>query len=475
MTTPEENFDPAGPLSGRPSAWDLPSRIPGPGQPGRPLEPQVPVLPERSSKPAPAGDLSPEADFPPTGFEAGPDPADTYVGKRDPDLSGERVGDPEPTPDDLYGDLAAGPAQADPAPAIVPDEPMPPTEIPANEPSSAAPATPAASGEAPNPTVPDLDLSEPIYAVPPAPWNQPAPAAAAATEQVDEDAQVADTPAAAEDADDETDPATDPEVALLPDTDVDELESTMVRRTSLIQNTNDAGEVTEEGAPTGPSWQPRLADEDLVDAEDAIFAGATVRPEPVRRGLAHFLTALLSLVLVAPVWFLLVDAATRMAVPANGPWAGGPLNIAALFEMLAGAVLLFVLVFLARWSSLGTFLAGIILLLAGLPMLVAPAAMSKLLESWGAGMRNLGPFGENLHHHLTISAATGVFLIAGVILLALGFVSHGARRKGITAERMNVAAEAAKAAEDAARPVEKPKDKAKKKAKTNRRSRRRDR
>lgn len=172
--------------------------------------------------------------------------------------------------------------------------------------------------------------------------------------------------------------------------------------------------------------------------EETIFEGATVVPTVPSRMAAHLWSLLLSLILLPLAWYYGLDVAQRLRVGPTSPWQGGPLTALIITELIGAIICIFLVVFLARFSSLGTFFTGIFITTLGIFTVFTPhiaatklAPIFRALEHSNAEntsmVQNLmANIGKLLH----LSAGSGLFLFIGIILLALGFVSHGARRKG---------------------------------------------
>ncbi|MDO5747394.1 MAG: hypothetical protein Q4P66_07035 [Actinomycetaceae bacterium] len=222
----------------------------------------------------------------------------------------------------------------------------------------------------------------------------------------------------------------------------DEVESTLIHRQSLL-NEADASpsdnETTQEArTDSEPEWKT-TTDSVTTDnikrvspsaVDEAIFEGATVRPAVPSRAGAHLWSFILFLLLVPITWYLTWDAGTRLTLAKNAQWDTGMIDPLAVSELGAGAVCLFILILVARWSSLGAFIMGIVTMGCGVPFVVLPAVTHERLAPVLESLNNAGPFTGNIAHHLEWSGSTGFFIFAGVAMISLGFVSHGARRKG---------------------------------------------
>lgn len=219
--------------------------------------------------------------------------------------------------------------------------------------------------------------------------------------------------------------------------DVDELSTTMMRRDLL------AAPPSRE-ADTAASWHQALHDsaaplpagDTPQKLDDAIFEGTTVVPVVPSRVGAHVLALLLTLILAPLTWYFLADAGARMTLAEGAPIASGQVSLQALLEIAIGIIGFIVIVALAVRSSLGAWVSGLILTIAGLPWLIAPAAMLSLTQASFDRVSSLGVIGRNLAHHLQVSAYSGRLLVLGIVLWAIGIVSHSVRRRGRAEEAL---------------------------------------
>lgn len=226
----------------------------------------------------------------------------------------------------------------------------------------------------------------------------------------------------------------------------EELESTATRRSAFL---NSQPTVAEEPAEeeSAPKWRvPSEAEgEAMVKAdlraltlEDAMLDGATVEPSVPSRVASHLWVLLLSILAIPTSWYLLSDVATRLRNPDLSPWlSGSGVNAGIITEMVFALVCLFLVVWAARFSSIGTFLMGLVATVAGAPFVFAPGMMKsavtpmlKALQTAAEGNHFYQALPANLAHHIEVTGSNGMLLATGIALLGLGFVSHGARRKG---------------------------------------------
>ena len=198
--------------------------------------------------------------------------------------------------------------------------------------------------------------------------------------------------------------------------------------------------------------------------DDEIFSAAPEITEMPSRTGAHWLSFLFFLLLVPVGWYLAADAGARMTLADAAPMYTGVASIMALGEILGAIVISAILFVVARRSSLGAWLMGIVTLIVGLPWLMAPGITAASALSALTALTNTGSLGANLSHHLQASGYSGRFALLGIALIGLAYVSHSARRTGRAEEALRTSIEATnpagafyskrarkKAAKDAAR------------------------
>ena len=245
--------------------------------------------------------------------------------------------------------------------------------------------------------------------------------------------------------------------------DQDAAEAARPRRRSLLGEGNEDAE-----AATLAAIASTAARGDKSDApsslDDELFSAAPEITEMPSRTGAHWLSFLLFLLLVPAGWYLAADAGARMTLADAAPMYTGVASIMALGEILGAIVISAILFVVARRSSLGAWLMGIVTLIVGLPWLMAPGITAASALSALTALTNTGSLGANLSHHLQASGYSGRFALLGIALIGLGYVSHSARRTGRAEEALRTSIEATnpagafyskrarkKAAKDAAR------------------------
>ena len=245
--------------------------------------------------------------------------------------------------------------------------------------------------------------------------------------------------------------------------DQDAAEAARPRRRSLLGEGNEDSEaatlaaIASTAARGDKSGAPSSLD-------DEIFSAAPEITEMPSRTGAHWLSFLLFLLLVPAGWYLAADAGARMTLADAAPMYTGVASIVALGELLGAIIISAILFVVARRSSLGAWLMGIVTLIVGLPWLMAPGITAASVLSALTALTNTGSLGANLSHHLQASGYSGRFALLGIALIGLGYVSHSARRTGRAEEALRTSIEATnpagafyskrarkKAAKDAAR------------------------
>ena len=245
--------------------------------------------------------------------------------------------------------------------------------------------------------------------------------------------------------------------------DQDAAEATRPRRRSLLGEGNEDSEaatlaaIASTAARGDKSGAPSSLD-------DEIFSAAPEITEMPSRTGAHWLSFLLFLLLVPAGWYLAADAGARMTLADAAPMYTGVASIVALGELLGAIIISAILFVVARRSSLGAWLMGIVTLIMGLPWLMAPGITATSVLSALTALTNTGSLGANLSHHLQASGYSGRFALLGIALIGLAYVSHSARRPGRAEEALRTSIEATnpagafyskrarkKAAKDAAR------------------------
>lgn len=214
------------------------------------------------------------------------------------------------------------------------------------------------------------------------------------------------------------------------------LDETSVQRRSLINPSVDLDEPEPEA-----SWRPRedigeQAVEELGapaaphSLDDAIFDGASVQAEVPSRTGAHWASLFGYLLLVPLAWFLIADSGARLTLNDAGSVATGNFAPLPFLELLGGLVLVLFLFLLARKSSLGPWFVGVLTTLVGLPSLILPGLTAEFLLPYLRMLSSSSTFGQNLSHHVQASAYSGRLLLAGFVLMGIGFLSHSVRRIG---------------------------------------------
>ena len=294
-----------------------------------------------------------------------------------------------------------------------------------------------------------------------APTSQAAPAS---SEETDAASAELDQPAA------DPTPFTEP-TAQLPTQDAqasysfedqDAAEEARPRRRSLLGEGNEDAEAATLAAIASTAARGDKSDSGRLD--DELFSAAPQVTEMPSRTGAHWLSLLLFLILTPVGWYLAADAGARMTLADAAPMYTGVASMLALGELLGSILIAAILFMVARRSSLGAWLTGLGTLIVGLPWVMAPGITATSALAALTALTNTGSLGANLSHHLQASGYSGRFVLLGVALLGLAYVSHAARRTGRDEEALRTSIEATnpagafyskrarkKAAKDAAR------------------------
>lgn len=209
--------------------------------------------------------------------------------------------------------------------------------------------------------------------------------------------------------------------------DEPEDEATTVQRQSLLSP--DPVDETVVAAPaTTTSWQP--VEEKPHTTDHALFEESSVVPDVPSRASARMWSFLLTLLLVPAAWYLLSDAAARLTLADGNAFETGVINPAALLEMAGGLVLVIVILAYLVRSSLGALIWGFVLTAVGATFLAVPTMVKDYLAPAQEWLHNWNAFGGNVAHHIEATGFTGILLISGVVLFALGSVAILARRDG---------------------------------------------
>ena len=223
--------------------------------------------------------------------------------------------------------------------------------------------------------------------------------------------------------------------------DRDAAEAARPRRRSLLGQGDEDSEAATLAAIAATAARGDKADAPSSLDDELFSAAPEITEMPSRTG-AHWLSFLLFLLLVPAGWYLAADAGARMTLADAAPMYTGVASIVALGEILGAIVISAILFVTARRSSLGAWLMGIVTLIVGLPWLMAPGITGASVLSALTALTKTGSLGANLSHHLQASGYSGRFVLLGIVLMGLAYVSHSARRTGRAEEALRVSLEA---------------------------------
>lgn len=198
---------------------------------------------------------------------------------------------------------------------------------------------------------------------------------------------------------------------------------------SAVQSTTEIFETR----PTPPGSAPTAAPsfEDAISQTTAVtYTEDSLQPELPSRALPRVLSVLLTLIFTPIAWYLIADAAARLAFAPNNPMVSGILNIAALGELVAGLIAVIIIAILAAQSSLGLVVVGVLTVGVGIPFLVVPSLVQSS-GYWGVtSLENFNAFGANIVNHFMTTGFTGLFTVLGTLMIAFGVALASARRTG---------------------------------------------
>lgn len=222
--------------------------------------------------------------------------------------------------------------------------------------------------------------------------------------------------------------------------DQDGAEEARPRRRSLLGEGNENAEAATLAAIASTAARGDNSKSQRLD--DELFSAAPQITEMPSRAGAHWISFLLFLILVPVGWYLAADAGARMTLADAAPMYTGVASILALGELLGALIVSAILFVVARRSSLGAWLMGLVTLIVGLPWVMAPGLTAASALSALTALTNTGSLGANLSHHLQASGYSGRFALLGVAILGVAYVSHSARRTGRDEEALRTSIEA---------------------------------
>lgn len=223
--------------------------------------------------------------------------------------------------------------------------------------------------------------------------------------------------------------------------DQDAAEAARPRRRSLLGEGDEDAEAATLAAIASTAARGDKSDAPSSLDDELFSAAPEVTEMPSRTG-AHWLSFLLFLLLVPVGWYLAADAGARMTLADAAPMYTGVASIVALGEILGAIIISAILFMVARRSSLGAWLMGIVTLIVGLPWLMAPGITAASVLSALTALTNTGSLGANISHHLQASGYSGRFALLGIALIGLAYVSHSVRRTGRAEEALRTSIEA---------------------------------
>ena len=163
--------------------------------------------------------------------------------------------------------------------------------------------------------------------------------------------------------------------------------------------------------------------------DDVLLDGSTVIGHPKSRAATHWAGVLVSIVTLPVTWFFLHDGAAMATSRASDSF---DFNVSArgLTELAVGALALIIAMWVARRTSVGSIVVGVISILLGLPFLVAPGVMTDAFSPFLSTLSTQSALGQSMSTYLWTDAVTGKFLVLGVFMVMVGVVSYTARLDG---------------------------------------------
>lgn len=220
-------------------------------------------------------------------------------------------------------------------------------------------------------------------------------------------------------------------VAAAASDDDDDLESTKVRRQSLLaRDTRNEDETTTQPAEATAAWRPRESAPTEAEIDASIFDEATVVPEVPSRVGARIWSFFLTLLGFPVAWYLITDAAARLTLAEGNTMSTGIINPLALGELGAGAIVAIILILLTIRSSLGAIIFGFLFMVAGGFFLAVPTMTAEFMDPAYKWLIAFNDFGGNVAHHIQWTGYTGTLAVAGLMLFVIGLTSMFARRDG---------------------------------------------
>lgn len=200
-------------------------------------------------------------------------------------------------------------------------------------------------------------------------------------------------------------------------------------------------------SPSASYFDASSSDADLFSARNTareVDAGAdwaeapqtieTLPEAPKSRLKAHVGIFFATILLVPIAWYLFSDASIRLALLDGSPWETGRVSILVLLEVVGALVVLGLIWFLARASSLGVFVSGVLVTILGAVGVVVPFfARQTLANGVRDTIASFNTLTGNIAHHFAIDLGSGRILFYGFLLLMTGIVSHYARKRGTIA------------------------------------------
>lgn len=209
--------------------------------------------------------------------------------------------------------------------------------------------------------------------------------------------------------------------------EINETETTMIRRRSLMGESRQKAEEGYDNTHVRLAWQPLKQEEEKTEEEklETILEGATVYPTLPSRAAAHWWSIFLGILLLPLSWFFLNKGISDLA--ATRATSSLPIG---MIEIAGASLAIFIFLLATQFSSLGAFIMGTITTIVGGLFLFLPQQTDKFFGPVVERATQMGGITEKIFKFFSTNAYNGTLFYFGIILFAVGFIAHTARRQG---------------------------------------------
>lgn len=209
--------------------------------------------------------------------------------------------------------------------------------------------------------------------------------------------------------------------------EINETETTMIRRRSLMGESRQKAEEGYDNTHVRLAWQPLKQEEEKTEEEklETILEGATVYPTLPSRAAAHWWSIFLGILLLPLSWFFLNKGISDLAT--NQVRASLPIG---MIEIAGATLAIFIFLLATQFSSLGAFVMGTLTTIVGGLFLFLPNQTDKFFGPVVERATQMGGITEKIFKFFSTNAYNGTLFYFGIILFAVGFIAHTARRQG---------------------------------------------